>query len=40
MSGYLLDTPLVTAYLRGRLTTVALLSPWMTAQQAGENWDW
>jgi predicted nucleic acid-binding protein len=33
MSGYLLDTPLVTAYLRGRPSIIALVGPWMAAQQ-------
>ncbi len=37
MSGYLLDTPLITAYLRGRPGPVALLSPWMSANEAGTS---
>ena len=37
MRGYLLDTPLVTAYLRGRPRAIALLSPWMAAHEAGTS---
>ncbi|MGH2514345.1 MAG: type II toxin-antitoxin system VapC family toxin, partial [Ktedonobacterales bacterium] len=37
MSGYLLDTPLVTAYLRGRPATVARISPWLNAHEAGTS---
>ncbi len=37
MSGYLLDTPLVTAYLRGRPKAVALISPWIAAGEAGAS---
>lgn len=37
MSGYLLDTPLVTAYLRGRPGTVALVSSWMAVGEAGTS---
>ena len=37
MSGYLLDTPLITAYLRGRPGTVSLLSPWMSAHEVGTS---
>lgn len=34
MNGYLLDTPLVTGYLRGRPGAVALITPWMTSRSA------
>jgi len=37
MTGYLLDTPIATAYLRGRPQTVALVSPWLVANQAGTS---
>lgn len=37
MSGFLLDTPLITAYLRGRTGTVALVSPWLAAGEAGTS---
>jgi hypothetical protein len=37
VSGYLLDTSLVTAYLRGRAKTIALVSPWLAAKQAGTS---
>jgi predicted nucleic acid-binding protein len=37
MSGYLLDTPIVTAYLRGRPAAVALVAPWMVTRQAGTS---
>lgn len=37
MSGYLLDTPLVTGYLRGRPRTVALVAPWLAAQEVGTS---
>jgi predicted nucleic acid-binding protein len=37
MSGYFLDTPLITAYLRGRPGTIALLAPWMSANEAGTS---
>ena len=37
MSGYLLDTTLVTAYLRGRPGALSLLSPWMAAHEAGTS---
>ncbi len=37
MSGYLLDTAIVTAYLRGRSGAIALVSPWMAARQVGTS---
>jgi predicted nucleic acid-binding protein len=35
VSGYLLDTAIVTAYLRGRPGATALVSPWIVARQVG-----
>ena len=37
MSGYLLDTSLVTGYLRGRPGTVDLVSPWVASHEAGTS---
>ena len=37
MSGYLLDTGLVTAYLRGRTGAMGLLSPWIASHEAGTS---
>lgn len=37
MSGYLLDTPIVTAYLRGRPAAVELVAPWLAAQEVGTS---
>jgi predicted nucleic acid-binding protein len=37
MSGYLLDTPLITAYLRGRPGAVALINPWISTNIAGTS---
>ena len=37
MNGYLLDTPIVTAYLRGRHGIVSLVTPWMAQRQAATS---
>ena len=37
MNGYLLDTPIVTAYLRGRPGAVSLIAPWMSQRQAATS---
>ena len=37
MNGYLLDTPIVTAYLRGRPGAVSLIRPWMSQRQAATS---
>ena len=37
MRRYLLDTPLVTAYLRGRHGAVTLIQPWIDAGEAATS---
>ena len=37
MSGFLLDTSLVAAYLRGRSGAVALISPWIASGEAATS---
>jgi hypothetical protein len=37
MSRYLLDTRLITAYLRGRRGAVALIEPWVVAGEAATS---
>jgi predicted nucleic acid-binding protein len=37
VSGYILDTSLVAAYLRGRPGAVALISPWIASHEVGTS---